>query len=92
MDVARNLLNLREANMRDLSTDKNDKNFKKVKSFLKGLWVRVKPTNRRKRIMDIQEEAGLYKFSSDRGTITVEVMYPPLAIYIQGLTQLPGTF
>ena len=59
--------------MRQLSTDKNHPNFKKVKSFLKGLWVTVKPTNRRKRISDIQEEAGLYRFSTDSGVITVEV-------------------
>lgn len=59
--------------MRLLSTDRNHQNFKKVKSFLKGLMVTVKPTNRRKRIMDIQEEAGLYRFETDRGVITVEV-------------------
>lgn len=35
--------------------------------------VTVKPTNRRKRITDIQEEAGLYRFETDRGVITVEV-------------------
>ena len=59
--------------MRQLSTNRNHPNFKKVKSFLRGLWVTVKPTNWRKHILDIQEAAGLYTFSTDSGVITIEV-------------------
>lgn len=70
-DVAMNII--RASNARELCIDQNDRNFKKLKFFLKNLFVRVKPTNRRKKIQNIEPFAGNYRFSSDNGEITVEV-------------------
>jgi hypothetical protein len=67
MDV----LNVR--NQRDLWLLKDHHNFKKLKNFFKNVFVRIKPSGRKKQIRDLQEFAGKYKFNKDNGQTTVEV-------------------
>jgi eukaryotic translation initiation factor 2C len=67
MDV----LNVR--NQRDLWLSKDHHNFKKLKNFFKNVFVRVKPSGRKKQIRDLQQFAGEYKFNKDNGPTTVEV-------------------
>lgn len=71
VDVAMEVLKTREA--RALFLSKDDRAFKQLKGFTKGLYVRVPPTNRRKRILDLQESAGLYRFPGPNEETTVQV-------------------
>jgi hypothetical protein len=50
----------------DLHLPRDHREFKKLKNFLKNVFVRVKLTRRDKQIRDLQEFAGEYKFDKDR--------------------------
>jgi hypothetical protein len=60
-------------NQRHLYLSRNDRPFKKLKNFLKNLFVRVQPSGRKKQIRDLQEYAGEYVFDTDTGRTTVQV-------------------
>jgi eukaryotic translation initiation factor 2C len=66
-----NVLNVR--NQRDLCLSKDHHNFKKLKNFFKNVFVRVKPSGRKKQIRDLQEFADEYRFNKDNGPTTVKV-------------------
>jgi len=66
-----NVLNTK--NQRDLCLSKDHHDFKKLKNFFKNVFVRVKPSGRKKQIRDLQEFAGEYKFNKDNGPTTVAV-------------------
>jgi hypothetical protein len=59
--------------LRALQISQGHRDFKKLKGFLKNVFVRVKPNGRKKQIRDLQEYAGDYKFDKDTGPTTVQV-------------------
>jgi eukaryotic translation initiation factor 2C len=64
-------------NQRHLCLSRDDRQFKKLKNFLKHLFVRVQPTGRKKQIRDLIEYAGDYVFNTDTGRTTVQVRTLP---------------
>lgn len=65
------LLNVNNA--RHLCLNEDDLNFRKLKAFLKRLFVRVKPNGRKKQIRDLMPRAGEFEFNKETGQTTVEV-------------------
>lgn len=64
---------LKTSNARHLFLNEEELNFRKLKAFLKRLFVRVKPNGRKKQIRDLIPFAGEFVFDKDTGQITVQV-------------------
>jgi hypothetical protein len=58
---------------RGLYLARDHRDFKRLKNFLKNVFVRVKPSGRKKQIRDLQDFAGELKFTKDNGPTTVQV-------------------
>jgi len=70
LEVAMDVLGIRDQRGLQLPGDHRD--FKKLKNFLKNVFVRVKPSGRKRQIRDLQAFAGEYKFNKDNGPTTVQ--------------------
>jgi hypothetical protein len=84
---------LKTTNARHLFLDEEDLNFRKLKAFLKRLFVRVKPNGRKKQIRDLMPFAGEFVFNKETGhtTVQVRVIYF-LVTYSNAQHFLPETF
>jgi len=64
---------LKTTNARHLFLSEDDLCFRKLKGFLKRLFVRVQPSGRKKQIRDLIPFAGEYVFYKETGQTTVQV-------------------